>query len=344
MNIFHKEWNSNRIMNLTNLYKVSELMFVSIKIDLFSKLHEPKTSSELSKELTFDNDFLEIILKALVAINLLQIDKNNRYHVTPSAFPYLNKESKNSINSLIELERTMRNKRNLNEVILDLLTGESPKRIDFPEKNIYTNAMSSGTYYPALKMGRVLLKYFDKNRPINFLDLGCGPGDYALTFKKLFSNLVGTLIDREEIINITRQRLMEKNVLNDFKLIHNDFMSDPISGKYELVLLSNICHFYSLEEISHLLNKIPFNPKEESFVIIHDFFLDEELNEETFLPIFASLDWMGNHSNRFNYTLNEIGSWLESLGWMVVEQEAIKGLPTSYILIKKEKKGEGEIE
>lgn len=334
MRIIHEEWDFTRIMNLANLYKVSELLFVSLEVDLFSRLKEPKDILQLSKELSMNRDFLEVILIPLTSINLLK-ENEGKYSVNKTALPFLNKDSKNSIKSLIELERITRNKNNLNQMIIDVLNGLETERIEYPEKNTYTNAMTSGTSLPALAISRFLLKHFHPNEYIDYLDLGCGPGDYAITFKKFFQNLKGTLVDREEIIRITRERLEKNNLLGDFKTINVDFMKEEIPGKYNLILLSNVCHFYSLEELDRLLHRIPLSEGNNSYIVIHDFFMNENLTEETFLSIFSSLDWLGNHSNKFNYTLNQIATWLEYSGWEVVEKRDLKGSPTSFILIKK---------
>lgn len=325
------EWTANHILNLVSLYKVSELLFTVVHFDLFTRLETCLTVEELASELSLDQESLEVVLRVLVYLDLLDYHEG-KYSVKSSAKMYLSRNSETSLADLFELERVMRNKSNLNESLIVRLKGEKKiEPLEFPDTEIYMNAMTAGGKYSAILLSRYISRYFSKDAKGSALDLGCGSGIFAKAIGRMLPNFTFTLMDRKEVLEAARKNFEGSNDVARFSFIPKDFVKEELDGKYDLILLSNILHLYPRSICEDMLNKVARLLKDRGYVVIHDFFVHQDFLQTALF----SLDWLANHAVRFDCTLEEASEWLHLNGWRVVESRHLPNLPTSYLVIGK---------
>ena len=108
------------------------------------------------------------------------------------------------------------------------------------------------------------------------LDLGGGPGTFALEFTRRNPGLKATVFDLPQTLRVTRKILKERGMARaPIRLVRGDFLRDPLGGPYDVVLASNILHMLSESECLALLRKSfrALNPGGR--IIIYDFLLDK---------------------------------------------------------------------
>lgn len=326
-----KEWSAENILELTHMYKISELLFAAVHLDLFTFLQEEKTVEVLSREMGCNQDALAVMLRVFVQIGLISVNDGN-YTVNSSVKSFLSSTSTTSLVNMIELERVTRNKSIMNENLIARLHGDPFHRnkIDFPDTEVYMEAMTEGGQYSAMLLARTVTKRIDRTCPLRMLDLGCGPGTFTLSFLKFSSNISAVLVDRKEVLEVAKQRFQEAGFIERIELKAKDFMNEEIEGIYDFILLSNVCHFYSKTDIEVLLNRLRKNLTPFGKVIIHDFFI----KPDSLPSVLMSLDWLANHAIRFNDDLEGAQEWLETIGWLVEDKQALLGVPTSYLVLR----------
>nr|WP_281350142.1 DUF2284 domain-containing protein [Alkalibaculum sporogenes] len=104
------------------------------------------------------------------------------------------------------------------------------------------------------------------------LDVGAGSGAFSLEFIKRYSNISVTLLDLENVINLGKEKYKDvdsikyhmANILEEWK----------VEGDYQVIILSNILHAYSEDEVEHILDEAVKNISNTGCLVIHDFFME----------------------------------------------------------------------
>src|SRR4030067_203876 len=80
------------------------------------------------------------------------------------------------------------------------------------------------------------------------LDLGGGPGTYAVEWAKRYPGARLTVFDTPETLAVTRKILKEKGASRLVALREGDFMRDRLGGPFDFIWISQILHAYSEKE------------------------------------------------------------------------------------------------
>jgi SAM-dependent methyltransferase len=108
------------------------------------------------------------------------------------------------------------------------------------------------------------------------LDLGGGPGTYALAFLKKCPDLKVFLFDLPRTLRISRDILKKMGKLGLFEILEGDCAEDDLGGPYDLVWVSHLMHAHSEAWIIKVLKKIHASASLGGRVIIHDYLQDED--------------------------------------------------------------------
>lgn len=112
--------------------------------------------------------------------------------------------------------------------------------------------------------------------PKTLLDLGGGPGTFALEYMKRHPGLDATVLDLPKALRVARKIMKEKGYGKPpVRFVSGDFLKDPIGGPYDVVLASNILHMLGEGDCARVLRKSfkALNPG--GAIIIHEFLLDK---------------------------------------------------------------------
>jgi len=77
------------------------------------------------------------------------------------------------------------------------------------------------------------------------LDLGGGPGTFALAFLNRNPRLSATVCDRPAAIKVAKEIARSHQHGDRLSYLPLDFIKEPIPGRYDVVWYSNILHIYS---------------------------------------------------------------------------------------------------
>jgi hypothetical protein len=103
------------------------------------------------------------------------------------------------------------------------------------------------------------------------LDLGGGHGCFAAALADQISGSEVTLFDREPVLAIARRLSGDQ-----FAARAGDFLTDPLGGPYDVVLLSNVLHSEKPETCRQLLERVRAVTADAGAVVIRDRFLHDE--------------------------------------------------------------------
>lgn len=144
------------------------------------------------------------------------------------------------------------------------------------------------------------------------LDLGGGPGTYAMAFAA--QGLDVTLMDYPETLKIARRVIREAGLQGRVRLRPGDFTRDDIGSGYDLILVSQILHAYGAGECLGLLRRCREALVPGGRVAVHEFLLTETRTAPLPGAIFAVNMLVNTRAGR-TYTAGEIASWLKRAGF-----------------------------
>ena len=263
--------------NLATGYWFSEVLFTAVELEVFNLL-EPKgmTTSELAGALAMPAPGVGRFLQALCAISLVVCDGGS-YFNTKLASSYLVPGKLDYQGDSILWRKGLRQGwQDLAECLKAGGRVNFPVEEEDPEKfagriRKYINAMDN---IAKTKVAEILTFFEGLELKGEILDIGTGSGAIAGGFLEIFPSLAATLVDLKEVLNYTRELMDKKGFGKRVSYIPTNIL-EPWSVAeegFDLVVLSNIIHAYSEEEIPLILDRAANCLKPEGILVIHDFF------------------------------------------------------------------------
>ena len=231
--------NVDDLMAVANGYQRSMILFAALKLGLFRGLAAGGCdASALARRIGADPGKLSILLDALAALGLVG-KKGKIYRNAPVARELL-LPGPRSMESLLlhhldgwgewgRLSATVR-------------AGRKPR--GGAEGNWQENFIR-GMEENARERAAAVARRIRIRRGDRVLDLGGGPGTYAVAWADACPGAEITLFDRPETLRVTRKILREKGAIGRVRLAEGDFLEDPLGGPYDFVWISHILHAYS---------------------------------------------------------------------------------------------------
>jgi hypothetical protein len=146
------------------------------------------------------------------------------------------------------------------------------------------------------------------------LDLGGGPGTYAIHFCRQYPGLTATVMDlpttRPFAENTIRKLGMEDRVC----FVPGDFLQDDIPGRYDAVWMSHILHGESASGCRRIIDKAAscLNPGAR-IAVVHEFILDDTRDKPLFPALFSLNMLLATEGGRA-YSQSQISGMLETAG------------------------------
>src|SRR5207244_11692288 len=119
-----------------------------------------------------------------------------------------------------------------------------PLDADEPESPVWRRSFTWAMHHRSREQAKTAARFLDRRRARTLLDLGGGPGTYAMAFLAANPALRATVADRPAALKVAREIAATHPAEARLTYVPPDFMSDPLPGRYDVVWLSNIIHIY----------------------------------------------------------------------------------------------------
>lgn len=154
---------------------------------------------------------------------------------------------------------------------------------DSPEwRNRFTWAM----HHRTLEIAPAIAAQVPLRGAKTFLDLGGGPGTYAMAFLAKNPRLRATVCDREAALEVAKEIAATHRAGRRLSYVPLDFSTEPIPGAYDVIWYSNVLHIYSPEDNRAIFRRALAALTPGGRLIIQDAFLHDR---EGLFPAEASL-------------------------------------------------------
>ena len=325
-----KRTGPERIFEMASFWEARALQ-TAVVLGVFDKLAGgPRTAAQLARSLKAKARSLELLLNALVGMELL-VKRGGAFSNNAEAARFLVSSSDDSVASNVahgaymwetwgRLDEAVR--RNA-PVRPERLRRRSPESL---------RAFILAMHHGGRSKGARIAKAVDLSGHTHLADVGGGPGTYAIMFCKHTKGLRATVIDHKEVLPIAREVVERSGLQERFEYVACDFVEQKrLPGTYDVAWVSNIIHSYDEKTNLSMLRKVVRTLEPGGLLLVQDFLLDESRTQPGWASLFA-LNMLVHAAGGRTYTEREVKAWFKRLGLRTVRRVALE-LPNGAAVI-----------
>ncbi|TLY32366.1 MAG: methyltransferase domain-containing protein [Nitrospirae bacterium] len=298
------------LMRLANAFSESQTLLAANDLDVFTVIGSTgRTAGEVARRCKADPEGMFLLLNALVGLGLLTLRKR-RYYNTLLARRHLDRRSPEAISNLLWL--LGHHWKDWTDIPHALRHGR-PGWDPITETPEFRRRFSLAMHERSFMLAQPTVATFRlPPKARRFLDLGGGPGSYAIALAKRYPKVKGVVLDQTATVArqlIRKHRLQHRLLAREGSL----FTADLGSG-YDAVLVANVIHDFNEKENRALLKRVRDAIRPGGKVFIVEFFLDDSLTRPAKASVFSVMMYKFTASGRC-YSWRETEGWLKELGF-----------------------------
>ena len=304
-------WTARTLLEVSNGYWQTCTLHTAVKLDLFSYLDEQSVSTaELAKKVGVDQAALDRLLNALTAMQLLA--KNGERHgCTPIAAAFLSRHSPRYLGHIILHHRQMMEFwMHLDEAVE---SGRSVRKKPFCAEKESLESFLLGMSALAMLLAPEVVDKVDLSGRRRLLDLGGGPGTWALHFCRENPGLGATVYDLPTTREFAEEAIARFGLGDRVAFVSGNFLTEGIPGRYDVAWLSHILHGEGPRDMHAILDKAVSTLEPGGLLLIHEFVLDNDLAGPLF-PALFSLNMLLATPNGRTYSARQFFDALRTAG------------------------------
>jgi len=302
-------------------YRLPGVIFAALEVGLFTVVGTRAWRlPDLARELKVSERGLSILCRNLAMAGLLH-KKGDQYRNSRLAATALNADHPAYRGSYLNL--IANHWKDWLRITESIRTGQ-PLNKDEPEEPDYRRNFTWAMHHRTLETAPMIAAQLSLNGAKTLLDLGGGPGTYAMAFLARNPKLHATVCDRPGALEVAKEIAATHKAGTRLSYLPLDLLTEDIPGSFDVIWYSNVLHIYSPE-----INQAVFRRANAALVpggrlIIQDAFLHDR---EGLFPEDASLfavSMLLFTDTGNTYSLAETTTWLKEAGFSSVKQLKMK--------------------
>jgi SAM-dependent methyltransferase len=208
--------------------------------------------------------------------------------------------------------------------LLESVRSGLPIDHDVPDSPDWRRRFTWAMHHRTLEIAPSIAAQVKLGEAKTFLDLGGGPGTYAMAFLAKNPQLHATVCDREAALEVAKEIAATHRAWRRLSYLPLDFAKAPIPGIYDVIWYSNVLHIYSPEDNQAIFRGALAALAPGGRLIIQDAFLHDR---EGLFPAEASLfavSMLLFTEGGNTYSASETTRWLRKCGFDRVKLLRIK--------------------
>lgn len=292
-------------------FRLPRIIFSALELNLFTRMEDRAwTIPALAKRVRASPRGLAILCRNLASVKLLAKSKSG-YHLTSFSKRYLQETSPDFRGDyLVLMQRQWNEWSHLTEAIRigQPLDSKEPETTDY--RRSFSWAMHHRSIQPAKDAAQQIPLKADRT----LLDLGGGPGTYALAFLENNPKLHATVMDRPAALDVARMLAGQTPSGSRLSYQSGDFLTDRIPGTYDVVWYSNVLHIYSPEDNLKIFKKIKRILNPGGRLLIQDIFLQDPKELQPLEANLFAVSMLLYTEQGNTYSLRDVRTWLQRAG------------------------------
>ena len=292
-------------------FRVSRIIFTALDLDLFNVMgHREWAIPQLAKRLKVSTRGLHILCRNLASVGLL-VPALGRYRTSAIVKRYLQKESTEYRGDYVRLMHGQWDEwSKLTEVVK---TGE-PYDSQEPETPEYRQSFTWAMHHRSQESAEQVASQLSFKSARSLLDIGGGPGTYALAFLQKNPQLQATVMDRQDALDVAQILAEQCSMESRLSYQAGNFIEDKIAGKYDIIWYSNVLHIYSPSENLKVFRKIRRALKPGGRLLIQDTFLENPKGLRPLETNLFAVSMLLYTDTGNTYPIQDVRAWLQKAG------------------------------
>ncbi|HOW67105.1 MAG TPA: class I SAM-dependent methyltransferase [Candidatus Paceibacterota bacterium] len=322
-----------RLDDLMQGYRAAQVIMTAERLQLFARLGtESKTLEDLVTATQASRRGLRMLCDALTALGFLE-KSGASYANTALSREFLLPESETSQNALVRHGARLYERWGfLHDAVRSGRPVDDSKASLQLERNEadFARAMASS----AATQAKETASRLDLSDAETLLDLGGGPGCYAIEFARQYPRLTAVVLDRDETLKIAQARIDLAGLSSRICVRAGDILESNWGGPYDVVFVSNVIHVFCAEDNERLARKAASHLTSNGRLCLKDFVVQPDHTGPEWACLFA-LNMLINTADGDCYSSDEIQQWFKAAK-LDFERE-IELNPPSRLLVARKK-------
>jgi len=323
------DWDPGKLLQTSGSYWLACALHASVKLKLFTALGDRALAEqEVARELGTDERATGMLLDALAAAGLLS-KAEGKYCNTEASRSFLSEDSPQYLGHMILHHHYL--VESWSRLDGAVRTGEPVRTRPSSEDEERRESFLMGMFNNAMHQAPQIVKAIDLSGRHHLLDLGGGPGTYAVHFCREYPELKATVLD----LSTTRPfaaRVIEQFGMDDrITFTGGDYLEDDIPGAYDAAWLSHILHAEGPDGCETIVRKAVSALEPGGLILVHDFILDDTRDGPPFPALFSLNMLLGTRRGQ-SYSEGEIMALLDHAGVKEVRRLPFEGPTGSGII------------
>jgi len=286
-------WNPAELLQLSGGYWGACALHAGVKLDLFS---HAGTAAELAEATASDVRGLEMLMNALTAMGLME-KSGDRYSPTIFAAEYLSRTSPRYLGHIImHHHHLMAGWSRLDESVRSGVPIRG--RVSHDSDDIERESFEMGMFNLAMQIAPRIVPNVDLRGKRRLLDLGGGPGSYAIQFCQANPHLAATVYDLPTTRRFAEKTIASFGLSDRITFRDGDFISDDVPGGFDVAWLSHILHGEGPEGCAVTLQRAVAALEPGGLLMVQEFMLDDTMAAPLFPALFSLNMLLGTPQGR----------------------------------------------
>lgn len=317
------------ILEISGYYWKTCTLHAAVKLDVFTAIGKDEiTDSDVAKKIGGDERATTKLLDALVAMNLLEKNQN-KYGNSAASQNFLSKESPRYIGHIIMHHHHLLE--SWHQLDRAVLSGKPVRARASVSSEEWRESFLMGMFNLAMNLAPQVSATADLSNRRHLLDLGGGPGTYAIHFCKANSNLRATVYDLPTTRPFAEKTIAKFGLSDRVDFQEGDYLEQDIPWKYDVAWLSQILHGEGPEECRSIIKKTAAALEPGGLIMVHDFILNDSMDGPLFPALFSLNMLLGTVSGQ-SYSQQQITEMLTEAGVREIHRLEFRGPDDSGII------------
>jgi precorrin-6B methylase 2 len=301
-------WNPAELLKLSGGYWSACALHAGVKLDLFS---HTGTVAELARVTASDKRGLEMLLNSLVALGLLNKDGE---HYAPNDFAaeYLARTSPRYLGYIImHHHHLMAGWSRLAEAVQS--GAPLRDRLSHAGDETERESFEMGMFNLAMQIAPRIVAKVDLRDKRRLLDLGGGPGTYAIQFCQANPQLSSTVYDLASTRPFAEKTIASFGLGDRITFTAGDFINDDLPSGFDVAWLSHILHGEGPEGCAVILQRAVAALEPGGMLLVQEFILENTMDGPLFPALFSLNMLLGTPQGQ-SYSQGQLEKMLRAAG------------------------------
>jgi SAM-dependent methyltransferase len=307
--------NPSAIWRIINGYSAYGTVVAAIELGVFDALaHGPTDASALADQGGFVPARVQPLLDALVALDLLDRDADDRYLLTVDSERFLVCDAPRTMRELVVHSPGPRE--NWELLAGTVRGGRVPSPVGPEFYRALVRATAPTQHAAAVALAPTLSPYS------RVLDVGAGAAPWAIALLEHEPNATATINDLPGVAEIGSNAVRERGLASRVDVVECDYhAADFAPAGYDVVVLGHVLRSEPREEVPKLVDRVSAALRPGGTIVVADYFVDDD-RRGPINALLLGVTMAASVPDAATYTEAEFRGWLTDAGLVDVERRA----------------------